>query len=99
MVDTKYCICTKEFKRGIGSLFDPCVNAYGATAILPVTYGGELLYLRIWRDHLGRSAHMIVTADSQRDKQYACVIVSIRERPLTQGLFYNQGTFLLKTSM
>ena len=34
---------------------------YGVAAILTVTYGGELLYLRIWHDHSARSAHIIVS--------------------------------------
>ena len=33
----------KEFKRGNRVFFDLCL------AILLVTYGGEFLYLRIWR--------------------------------------------------
>ena len=32
----------------------------GAAAILTVTYGGELLYLRIWNKYLSRSLHIIV---------------------------------------
>ena len=32
---------------GIGSLFDPYVNAMWAVAILKVTYGDELMYLQI----------------------------------------------------
>ena len=53
---------TRNLNGGIGSLFDPCVNAVGRPVILTVTYGGELLYLRIWRDHSARSAHNIVAA-------------------------------------
>ena len=49
----------RNLKGGIGSLIDPL--CYGAAAILPLTYGGELLYLRIWCDHSARSAHIIVT--------------------------------------
>ena len=56
------CVTSKEFKRGIGSLFDPYVNTMGRQAILTVTYGGELLYLQIWRDHSAWSVHIIVTA-------------------------------------
>ena len=51
---------SRNLKGGIGSLFDPCY-CYGATAILPVTYGGELWYLRLWRYHSARSAHIIVS--------------------------------------
>ena len=36
----------------------------------PITYGGELLYLRIWRD-----LHTLsLPRDSPHDNQYACVI-------------------------
>ena len=52
----------KEFKGGIRSLYDPCVNAMGGGHIDPVTYGGELLYLRILRNHSAQSAHIIITA-------------------------------------
>ena len=44
-------LSSKEFERGNRVSFsDPCVNPMGG-AILTVTYGGELLYLRMWRDH------------------------------------------------
>ena len=55
-------IIPRNLKGGIGSLFDPCVNGYGAVAILPITYGGELLYLQIWRHHSAQYAHIMVTA-------------------------------------
>ena len=48
------------FKRESGLFLTPVLN-YGVTAILTVMYGGELLYLRIWREHSARSAHIIVT--------------------------------------
>ena len=41
--------------------FWPLCQRYGAPAILTVTYGGELLYFRIWHDHSSRSAHIIIT--------------------------------------
>ena len=59
------CVLTKEFKRGNKVCFLPlCVNAmaYEEATILKVTYGGKLLYLRIWRNHSARFAHIIVTA-------------------------------------
>ena len=49
----------KEFERGIMSLFDRCVNAIWRWPY-SVTYGGELLYLWIWRDHSAWSAHIII---------------------------------------
>ena len=59
-------VCEVHLDQGIetgesGLFFDPSVNTYGAAAKLPVTYGGELLYLRIWHDYLAWSAHIIVT--------------------------------------
>ena len=47
-------------KGGIGSLFEPCVNAMGQQPYWPVMHGGELLYLRIWHNYSVRSAHIIV---------------------------------------
>ena len=42
--------------------FWPLYERYRVVAILTVTHGGELLYLRIWCDHLARSAQIIVAA-------------------------------------
>ena len=42
--DSEYKVRSKNLME-IGSLFDPCVSAMGAVAILMVTYGGQLLYL------------------------------------------------------
>ena len=58
---------TKEFKRGIGSLFDPCVY-FRVAAILTVTYGGKLLNFWIWRNHLAWSAR--VWFKSMRERQH-----------------------------
>ena len=53
---------SRKFKEGgIGSLFHPCVNSMERPPYLPVMYGGELLYLRIWRNNSARSAHIIIT--------------------------------------
>ena len=40
-------VCAKEVKRGIWSLFNHCLNAIAAAAILSVMFGGELMYLQI----------------------------------------------------
>ena len=48
----------RNLKGRIRSLFDPC-QCYGTATILTVTYGGELLHLRIWRNH---SVQIIVAA-------------------------------------
>ena len=42
--ESKYfLVITKEVKRGIRSLFDRCINAIAAAAILSVTYGGWVI--------------------------------------------------------
>ena len=65
-----FVVKSRNLKGGIGSLFDPYVNAIGAAVILPITYGSELLYLWIWHD-----LHTLaVPRDSPHDNQYACVI-------------------------
>ena len=51
----------RNLKGGIGSLFDPSVNRYGAAAILSIMYWGELLCLRIWLDLLAWSVHIVFT--------------------------------------
>ena len=56
------CAWSKEFKRGNRVSLWPLCLRYGEAAILTVTYGGELLYLRNWRDHSARSVHVVVTA-------------------------------------
>ena len=65
-----YKLSARPLKGGIGALFDPRVNTIGWRAlatILPVTYGGELLYLQ--RDLCTLS----LPRDSARDNQYACM--------------------------
>ena len=51
----------KEFKGGIMSLYDPCVNAMGGGHIDPVTDGCELLYLWILRHHSEQLTHIIIS--------------------------------------
>ena len=50
----------RNFKGRIGSIFDSCVSRYGTTPIQTVTYGVEILYLKIWHDHLAGSAKFII---------------------------------------
>ena len=45
-----------------GLFLTPVLMLHGAAAILTVTYGGELLYRRIWCDHSVQSVHIIVAA-------------------------------------
>ena len=54
----------RNLKEGIGSPFDPAVLSLGAAAILMVMFGGEALYLRVWRYHSVRSAQIIIAAVS-----------------------------------
>ena len=55
-------VLDKEFIMGNRVSSSPLCKRYGAAAILTVTYGGELLYLRIWGNHSTRSAHVSVAA-------------------------------------
>ena len=48
-----------KFKRGIGFLFLPFVNAMEGQPILVVMYGGELLYLQIWCNHSHHRYHVM----------------------------------------
>ena len=53
----------RNFKGGIGSLFDACVNAVGRRPYWPSPWRWvhvDLLYLRIWRDHSARSAPILI---------------------------------------
>ena len=65
---------TKEFKRGIGSLFDPCVNAMERQPYWPshteVSYC-TFRFCSIIRRNL---CTLSLLRDSLRDKLYACVI-------------------------
>ena len=47
--------------------FWPLCQRYRTVAILTVTYGGELLYLRIWRNHSARSPTLSLLHDSPRN--------------------------------
>ena len=51
----------RNLKRESGLSLTPVLTLWGG-AILTVTYGGELLYLWIWRDHSAWYSHIIVTA-------------------------------------
>ena len=66
----------KEFKRvnqwiWIWSLLYPCYS-YGVVVILTVAYGGALLYLQIWCDHLAWSVHTKLLCVSLGDNLNAC---------------------------
>ena len=56
---------------------------------MAVTYGGELLFLRIWRDHSARSAHISLPRDSARDNLYAVQETHARTK-LLGGLNYEK---------
>ena len=56
--------------KGESGLFLTPVLMHGVAVILAVTYGGELLYLRIWRDLRTLS----LQHDSPHDNHYECVV-------------------------
>ena len=69
-----FTVIIKEFKRGIGSLFDPCVNAMGRRPYCPsrmevsyCTFGFGTIILRDLRT-------LSLPHDSPHGNQYACVI-------------------------
>ena len=50
-----------NLKGELGLFFTPVLTLWSSRHIVGLD-GGELLYLRIWRNHLVQSAHIFVTA-------------------------------------
>ena len=68
------------FRRGNRCLFVTQVLTQWGGGHLTVVYGGELLYLWIWRNHSAWLAQLIVDAGLPCDNLNACVILSSRKK-------------------
>ena len=63
----------RNLKGESGLFLTPVLSLWGAAAILPVTYGVELLYLRIWPIIWRDLRTLSIASDLPRNNQYACV--------------------------